>query len=206
MWLKGTLLPFPKKGDRGSASTYRGIILMAMGAKIYNRKLPDRLRPHIDPKLDNDQNGVRKGRFTVAQILTLRKLVERIQPKNLTDIIGFVDFHKTFDSIHRGKLMEISKACGVPVEIDDSVNLMYTNTTAQVLSSERDTEFSEILAGILQGDTLAPCLFIIVLGYAMRQAIGNKSNLGFTLDGSRSRRHQGKVICDTDFADDISLL
>ena len=33
-----------------------------MGAKIYNRMLLDRLRPHTDPKLRNNQNGFRKGR------------------------------------------------------------------------------------------------------------------------------------------------
>ena len=38
--------------------------------------------------------------------------------------------------------MEILKAYGVPVQIvDDDVNMMYTNTTAQVLSSDGDTEF-----------------------------------------------------------------
>ena len=28
---------FPKKGDLGSASNYRGITLMAVGAEVYNR-------------------------------------------------------------------------------------------------------------------------------------------------------------------------
>ena len=40
----------------------------------------------------------------------------------------------------------------------------------------------------------------------MRQADGNESNLGFTLDWSRSRRQRAKVICDSDFADDKALL
>ena len=70
MWLKGAILHFPKKGDLGSALSYRGITLMAVGARIYNRILLDRLRPHIDTKLRNNQNGFRKGRCTVAQILT----------------------------------------------------------------------------------------------------------------------------------------
>ena len=70
MWLKGAILPFPKKGDLGSASNYRGITMMAVGAKLYNRMLLDRLRPHTDPKLRNNQNGFRKGWSTVAQILT----------------------------------------------------------------------------------------------------------------------------------------
>ena len=98
------------------------------------------------------------------------------------------------------------KAYGVPVEIVDAVNMTYTNTTAQVLSPDGDTEFFEILGGVLQVDTLAPCSFIIALDYTIRQAVGNESSLGFTLDMSRSGRHPANVICDTDFADDIALL
>ena len=81
MWLEGAILPFPRKGDLGSASNHRGITLMAVEAKIYNRMFLDRLRPHIDPKLRNNQNGFRKGRSSVAQKLTLRRLVEGIKSK-----------------------------------------------------------------------------------------------------------------------------
>ena len=104
--------------------------------------------------------------------------------------------------------MEILKAYGVPVEIVDAVavNMMHANTTEQILSPDGDIEFFEILTGVLQGDTLAPCLFIIALDYAVRQAIGNESNLGFALDRWRSRRHPPKTICDTDFADNAALL
>ena len=70
--------------------------------------------------------------------------------------------------------MEILKAYGVPIGIADAVNMMYTNTTAPVLSPDGDTEFLEILARSLQGDPLAPYLFIIALDYATRQAYGNK--------------------------------
>ena len=70
--------------------------------------------------------------------------------------MSLVDFSKAFDSIHRGKLMEILKACGVAVEIVDAVNMTYTNTAGQVLSPDGDTEFFETLAGVLQEDTLAP--------------------------------------------------
>ena len=48
----------------GSVSNYRDITLMAVGAKIYNTMLLDKLRPHIDAKLRNNQNGSRKGRCT----------------------------------------------------------------------------------------------------------------------------------------------
>ena len=77
---------------------------MSVGANIYSRMLLDRLRPHVDPKLINDQNGFRKGRSTMARVLTLRRLVGGIISKNLPAIITFVDFHKAFDSIHTCRL------------------------------------------------------------------------------------------------------
>ena len=35
-WLKGCILPFPKKGDLGLAKNYLGITLTSIAAKIYN--------------------------------------------------------------------------------------------------------------------------------------------------------------------------
>ena len=59
----------------------------------------------------------------------------------------------------------------------------------------------------MQGDTLAPFLFVVVLDYALRRAIqGREEELGFTLHPRRSRRVGAKSICDLDFADDIVLL
>ena len=84
---------------------------------------------------------------------------------------------------------------------------MYDGTRARVLTPDGNTDYFEILAGVLQGDTLAPFLFAIVLDYAMRQAIhGKEEELGFKLDRRRSRRHPPTVVTDTDFADDIALI
>ena len=81
----------------------------------------------------------------------------------------FMDFHKAFDSIHRGKLMEILKAYGIPLETVNAISLLYKNTTAKVISPDGDTSFFPIHAGVLQGDTLAPYLFIIAVDYEWGQ-------------------------------------
>ena len=62
------------------------------------------------------------------------------------------------------------------------------------------------MAGVLQGDTLAPYLFAIVLDYAMRKALEGREDLGFELERRSSRRHPPVTITDTDFADDIALI
>ncbi len=65
----------------------------------------------------------------------------------------------------------------------------------------------DITAGVLQGDTLAPFLFITVLDDTLRRAMGGRTDeLLFTITLTKSRRHQTEVLADLDFADDIALL
>ena len=68
-----------------------------------------------------------------------------------------------------------------------------------------DTESFEILAGVLQVDTLAPFLFIVAL--PLRCAIdGREEELGITLAKRASHRASVKTLTDLDFEDDISLI
>ena len=92
IWLRGGILPFPKKGDLGVTSNYHGITVSPAGAKVYNRMILNRIRPHLDPKKRINQNGFRPGRSTVAQILTLRRILEGVKYKNLPAVLTFVDF------------------------------------------------------------------------------------------------------------------
>ena len=69
-----------------------------------------------------------------------------------------------------------------------------------MITPDSDTEFFEILARVLQGDTLAPFLFIIALDYALREAT-RETHTGFTLTARQSSCHVATYITDTDFAD-----
>ena len=84
--------------------------------------------------------------------------------------------------------------------------ILYRNTKVKVRSPYGDTEYFDIVAGVLQGDTLAPYLFIICLDYVLRTSIDNIRENGFVLTKKRSRRYLAKTITDTDYTDDIALL
>ena len=86
-----------------------------------------------------------------------------------------------------------------------AIMVIYKNTQAFVRSPGGDTEFFNIIAGVLQGDALATYLFIIVLDYVLRNLDQNK-NLGFTLRKQLSRRYPSKMLTDGDFANDLALL
>ena len=109
--------------------------------------------------------------------------------------------------IHRGKLMKILQSYGIPSSIVKAIEIMYTDTTANVLSPDGETAPFRIEAGVLQGDTLAPYLFIITLDYALRRALdGKEEELGFHIKKRQSRRIGPTCLTDLDFADDIALI
>ena len=98
-------------------------------------------------------------------------------------------------------MLPILRTYNVPDRIVQAIGLMYNSTRVRALAPD---EF-ELLADVLQGDTLAPFLFVIVLDYTMRQAIdGKEEELCFKQDRRRKRRQHPTVITDTDFTDGIS--
>ena len=204
--IKGCILPFPKKGDLGFAKNYRVITLTSIAAKIYNALLQNRIEPKIDNFLRKNQNGFQRNRSTTSQILIIRRILERIWAKNLQVTTLFVDFTKAFDSIHRGKMEQILLAHSLPKETVAAITILYRNTKVKVRSPDEDTEYFNIVAGVLQGDTLAPYLFIICLDYVLRTSIDKIKENGFELTKKRSRRYPIKTITDADYADNIAIL
>lgn len=84
---------------------------------------------------------------------------------------------------------------------------MYTNSIAKVFSPDGETEMFSLKTCILQGDTLAPYLFVIAFGYALWKAInGHEEELGFTIHPRWRRRVGPVMITNLDFADYITLL
>ena len=79
-----------------------------------------------------------------------------MKQKQLIAAIIFEDFSKVFDSIDRSKMEQTLEAYGIPSDITKAIMIMYKNTQAFVKSPDGDTEFFDIIAGVLQGDTLLP--------------------------------------------------
>ena len=77
--------------------------------------------------------------------------------------------------------------------------ILYRNTKVKVHSPDGDTDYFDIVAGVLQGDTLAPYLFIICLDYVLRTSIDKIKENGFELIKKRSRRYPAKTITDADY-------
>ena len=96
---------------------------------------------------------------------------------------------------------QILLAYGLLKETVAAITILYKNTKVKVRSPDGD-----IVAGVLQVDTLAPYLFIICLDYVLRTSIDKIRENAFELKKKRSRRYPAKTIMDPDYANDIALL
>ena len=71
----------------------------------------------------------------------------------------------------------------------------------KVRSPDGDTDYFDIEAFVLQGDTLAPYLFIICLDYTLKTSMDLMKENGFKLAKERSRKYPAKNITVADNAD-----
>ena len=94
---------------------------------------------------------------------------------------------------------QILLAYGLPKETVAAIMILYRNTNVKVRSPGGDTDYFDIVAGVLQGDTLAPYLFIICLDYVLRTSIDKIKENSFKPTKKRSRRYSAKTITDADY-------
>ena len=101
---------------------------------------------------------------------------------------------------------QILLAYVLPKETVAEIRILYKNIKVKVRSPDGDTEYFDIVAGVLQGDTLALYLFIMCLDYVFRTSIDKIREDSFELTKKRSRRYPAKTITDADYADDRAIL
>ncbi len=54
VWQTGVVVPLYKKGDRRVCSNYRGITLLSLPGKVYARVLERRIRPIVEPRIQEE--------------------------------------------------------------------------------------------------------------------------------------------------------
>lgn len=103
----------------------------------------------IDPHLRENKESFCVDWTTLAQVLALRRKIEKVKKNNLIAVLHFIDFKKAFKSIHRGAMMEVMKTYCVPPNLLRAIESMYAETRAKVVTTDNNTVEFNILAGVL---------------------------------------------------------
>ena len=186
-------------------TNYRGISLLSIAAKAYNKILLNRIRDEVDPILRKNQAGFRPGRSCDQQIHILRRVLEGFRDYQLSFVVTFIDFKKAFDSINRNVMFAVLRHYGIPEAVVNAISVLYKNSKSAVMVDGGLSDPFDITTGVLQGDVLAPFLFVVLVDYLLKRATSQLDS-GAVTHPRRSRRHPAKSLNDLDFADDIALL
>lgn len=213
-WTSSYIIPLPKKGNLHLMTNWRGICLMSIAAKVYNRMLLNRIRDQIDKVLRKNQAGFREGRSCIQQITILRRIMDGAFSQDIPLFITFVDFKKAFDSIDRDMMFAILRHYSIPQKIVAAIRVLYDESKCQVYLQGQLSEPFKITTGVLQGDVLAPFLFIVVIDYVSKRSaegFGYLTHRGNAQDTSgrqlrTTTREPDHRVSDLAFADDIALL
>ena len=104
-----------------------------VSAKLHNKMLLLRIRPHLDPLLRQNQNGFRHRRGTTQQMLVLRRVFKQCRMKQGTRCVAtFIYYSKAFDSVCRSMMQKILMAYEVPEKVVSMI--MYTYTAPKLTS------------------------------------------------------------------------
>ncbi|KAK3572192.1 hypothetical protein QTP86_025596, partial [Hemibagrus guttatus] len=194
-WATGVVVPFFKKGDRRVCSNYRRITLLSLPGKVYSRVLERRVRPLVEPRIQEEQCGFRPSRGTLDQLYTLHRVLEGswefAQPVHMC----FVDLEKAFDRVPRGILWEVLWEYGVRGPLLRAVRSLYNRSRSLVRIASCKSDLFPVHVGLRQGCPLSPVLFIVFMDRISRRSPG--------LEGVQFGDHR---ISSLIFADDVVLL
>ena len=203
-WRHSIIVSIPKKGNSPSLENQRGITKGCTFAKLINKLLLARTCDIIKPQLLGVQSGFCTGRSTVEQTMALHCILDMCRvSKRMTTII-FVDFNKALNSIDRHDIPIVLSKYGVSELLIANVMQFYIGTSAVVATAHKNTGKFQTTSGVLQGDSLAPFIFITQLDYVLCETLLNNID-GFTIIPRRSSRYPAVRIGAHMYADDIAI-
>jgi len=155
-------------------SNYRVITLLSLPGKVYSRVLERRLRPIVEPQLQEEQCGFCPGHGTVDQLFTLAGLLGGWEgmgdcPSSLHVLCGFGEGHAP--RIMWGILREY----GVPGPLVRAIRSLYKQSESYVhILGTKSSTFS-VGVGLRHGCPLSPTLFVNFMDRISRRSRGEES-------------------------------
>ncbi|CAC5420543.1 unnamed protein product [Mytilus coruscus] len=163
IWGKAIIHPIPKvtQLDQRISLNYRGISLLSVVAKCYSLVLNNRLQNILEENdlTVDEQNGFRKDRSCLDQVLTLNSVIQNRK----STFVTFVDLLKAFDFVDRNLLQYKLRLNGIDGYMYNAISSLYVDTESCVRINGFQTNWFPCVNGVRQGDNLSPTLFSIFI-------------------------------------------
>ncbi|KAK3535803.1 hypothetical protein QTP70_021119 [Hemibagrus guttatus] len=140
--------------------------------KVYSRVLERRVRPLVEPRIQEEQCGFCPSHGALDQLYTLHRVLEGswefAQPVHMC----FVDLEKAFDWVPRGILWEVLWEYGVHGPLLRAVRSLCDRSRSLVRIASCKSDLFPVHVGLRKGCPLSPVLFIAFMDRISRRSQG----------------------------------
>ena len=169
-WMQGLVVPLYKDGDDRDPMNYRGITLLSIVGKVYNRVLGNRLMSFAERErlgIVEEQGGFRPERGTEDQIFILTEVLRA--RADHTTYTAFIDVKKAYDTVWRNGLWKRLWDEGVRGRMWRVIKDMYRLVQSSVLVGDEQTKVFDLHMGVRQGCVMSPVLFSFFINGLARE-------------------------------------
>lgn len=175
----------------------RPIALTNTSYKIFMSLIGENTEEHVKTKKERKENqaAFTEGGRIEDNLLILRYCIENSYKNRKALIIISIDFKKAFDSIKRGKMIEVLMKYKIHPKVIDAVASLYKEDKTKINIYDTEEEFS-ITSGIRQGCTGSTTIFKLIT-YTIIEEL-EKKGYGY--------KDEKFTLCSLFFADDGLIL
>jgi hypothetical protein len=159
--VKSAIVPLFKKGPADDPGNYSGISLVSHIGKLFTSTINTRLMKWSKDNsvLTDAQFGFRPGYGTHDAIFALHSIILKSLRQSKRFYCYFIDYVEAFHSVSHFKLWLKLAKYGVTGKLLNSIKSMYAKLKSSVKHDGNFLEFFNCNIGLMQGESLSPCLY-----------------------------------------------
>ena len=146
---------------------YRPVSLLPVCGKMFEKIIYNSLFRYLEDKnlLNCNQSGFRPGDSCVHQLLSITHEICKVFDANSTlEVRGvFLDLSKAFDKVWHGSLIYKLKRLGICRKYYGLIHSFLNDRHQRVVLNGQCSNWPKSKAGVLQGSTLGPLLFLVYI-------------------------------------------
>ena len=202
VWRYGVTVLLHKGGER-SLQNYRPITLTSTISKLFHGIVSGWLERAL-VSTGTIQTSIQKGFLlgvagAIEHDMVLDSVLQDAKTHRRTISMLLVDLKNAFGSVPHEKIAWALRRFGAPKWVQSYVTNFYSTVKCQLTSKAWSTNYLQVQRGVLQGDTLSPLLFLLVMQVGLYGLHNTNPNYGYTT--STNETHFLKC-----FADDLTIV
>ena len=142
------LIPIHKRDDKKKCINLKGISLLSLPGKVYEKCLEKRYNEIVESQLPDAQCGFHPGRSTMDQIFALQQVFEKSWKYAKEVYTCFVDFGKAYDSVPRDKLWAVLLEYDVRGQLLAAIKSLYKQSEVCVRVNGMKTKPFSVSVGL----------------------------------------------------------